>query len=867
MPFKSVVWAAMDDIQRKLELIDKQLAGRRDFHQKIISTAPLLFAAAGLIVGIVIESIFSLRDVFWFALLVVSTLISVGLFIFQKRAVRLAVFAYAALICFICLGGVRLNRFNRPEVNDIRNFVKKEQTLTTIKGLIDTEPRIYRNKDWEFAQFTHTDPSSSFYLKVNEVETDNGWTKAAGTVRVQVGQPLLDLKAGDYIQAYCWLDRFVGPSNPGQFNIAKYLARKAVFIGAYVDSREAIKIQESGSGSILRQLKNWFRQKSTQALVGDASIEEQNRGLLEALLLGYRGDINSDIYRAFRKTGLLHFISLSGMHLGILIGIIWWLCKTMGLMKRWRAAVCIIAICIFLLIVPPRDPTIRAAIIGIVFCISFFFRRHPNSINTLSLAAIILLLIRPTGLFEAGWQLSFASVLGLLLFCRRIHFFLYEKITGLPWFEKAPKAKPFFRIVSRPGPYLLRLFSMGLTAWLSGAGILLYHFYTINPLTSIWTVIAFPFVALILILGYFKIILSFLLPTLSMILGFVVNGLSYGLIWVVEFFAGLGISQILIGHVSLTPIILYYCFVLFTAYIYFRRPLLKKAICILMFSTIILFLGVTKWQRTHRKELVITALDVGHGQAILAQLPGGANILFDAGSLYRSDIGSRIVVPFLDYSGTSKIDAIIISHNDVDHINGIPEIVENRKVKTVYACDAFTSESDEWGTEKFLKNCLNNRGFEIQRLPEQLKIKSAVKVSFLWPNRKIHKNEQLSDNDKSLVSLIEFGSVQILLCSDIEKFAQKELLRLFPNLSCDVVVVPHHGSINTILADFTEKLDASISICSCSRRQYESQQVKRRNNDSKWLYTARDGALTITANSGGLVSAQRFLKEENQQSR
>ena len=133
MSFKSVVWAAMDNIHRKLELIDSQLAGVKGLHQKIISTSPLLFAAAGLIVGIVIESIFTLRPVFWFALLVVSTLISGGLFIFHKREVRPAVFAYAALICFICLGGIRLNRFNQPEANDIRNFVKSQRTLATIK--------------------------------------------------------------------------------------------------------------------------------------------------------------------------------------------------------------------------------------------------------------------------------------------------------------------------------------------------------------------------------------------------------------------------------------------------------------------------------------------------------------------------------------------------------------------------------------------------------------------------------------------------------------------------------------------------------------------------------------------------------------
>ena len=108
-----------------------------------------------------------------------------------------------------------------------------------------------------------------------------------------------------------------------------------------------------------------------------------------------------------------------------------------------------------------------------------------------------------------------------------------------------------------------------------------------------------------------------------------------------------------------------------------------------MSLAIIIFLGVTKWQRTYRNDMVISCLDVGHGQAILAQLPGKANVLFDAGSLYKSDIGRRIVAPFLHYRGINKIDAIIISHNDVDHINGIPEIAEHCEVGGVYANKAF----------------------------------------------------------------------------------------------------------------------------------------------------------------------------------
>ena len=855
----------MDDIQQKLELIDKQLAGGvANFHKRIISTAPLLFAATGLIAGILIQNTLSLSIRIWLTLLALCAIATISYFAYRilqlhsgqvshivKKENLSLVLAYTALVCFVCLGVIRLTSFYQPRPNDIRNFVAEERKLATIRGLIVTKPYINRNKQWEFAKFRFTDPASSFYLKVNEVKAIDDWAKASGTVRVQVAEPVLDLKAGDYIEAYCWLDRFEEATNPGQFDIAKYLARKNVFIATSVKSRDGIELLESHSASIFTKIKMRLRETATQALVGDLSLEDRSRGLLEALLLGYRGHIDSSTYQAFRKTGLLHFISLSGMHLGILIGIIWWLCKTAGLMKPTRAIICIIAICIFLLIVPPRAPTVRAAIIGLVFCVSFLFRRHSNPLNTLSLAAIILLLIRPMGLFEAGWQLSFASVLGILLFTDRIHFFIYEKVTSYSWFGKIQKSKPFFHIISRPGPYLLRLFSTGLTAWLGGAGILLYHFYTINPLTSIWTVIAFPFVAAILIIGFLKIILSFVLPSAAAVLGIIVGGLSHFLILIVKFIAGLDVSQILIGHVSVAPVILYYGIIIFVAFAHFRRPLIKKAICAVIVLAIILFLGATKWQRTYRDNLVMTCLDVGHGQAILAQLPGKANILFDAGSLHKSDIGRRIVAPFLDYSGISKIDAIIISHNDVDHINGIPEITEYCKVDGVYANDAPFTKADEWGTAKFLDERLSEKGFKIQRL-DNLNLDNNNRIKFLWPSEQVSQDVELGDNDKSLVSLIEFAGRKIVLCSDIEKFAQRELLRLFPDLKSDVVVVPHHGSKNTADADFLGSLNADILIYSCGRRQYENQQMTEQN-DAEAFYTPIDGAITVRIDKEGAI--------------
>ena len=864
----------MDDIQRKLALIDKQLSWDAVYiHKHIISTSPLLFVVIGLIAGILVQSALTISIGFWQILLVLCILAVVVSYLASRKSHLVKeknlpyITAYIALLCFLCLGAIRLITFNQPKPNDIRNLVGNERKLATIRGVIITKPYIQKNVQWQFARFKYTDPTSSFYLKMEEIKTvdgsplwRNGWTKVSGTVRVRVDEPVLDLEMGDYIQAYCWLDRFKEATNPGQFDVAKYLARKNVFIAASVQSRDGIELLESSPAGIFTKIKRKLRETTTQALLGDLSPEDRSRGLLEALLLGYRGNIDNETYKAFRKTGLLHFISLSGMHLGILVGIIWWLCKTAGLMKRRRAIVCIIAISVFLLIVPPRAPTVRAAIIGFVFCASFLFRRRSNSINTLSLAAIILLLMRPTNLFEAGWQLSFTSVLGLVLFCHRIHFFLYETITGLPWRKKAPKTRPFFRIISRPGPYLLRLLSTGVTAWVGGAGILLYHFYTINPLTSLWTVVAFPFVALILTIGYLKIILSFLLPTAAWVLGVIVTGLSNFLIVIVKFIANLEISQILIGRVPLEPIILYYCLVLFAGLVYLRRPLIKRAICIMMALSLIVFLGITKWQRSYRNDLVIHCLDVGHGQAILAQLPSVANVLFDAGSLHKSDIGRRIVAPFLDYKGINKIDAKIISHTDVDHINGIPEIAEHCEVGGVYANQAFLSETDQWGTAEFLDRWLSEKGPGIQPVGKNLNVSGKAKIKILWPTEQISQDKSLGDNDKSVVSLIEFGGRKILLCSDIERFAQRKFLELFPNLKVDVVVVPHHSSATTLDINFLKRLEADISICSCGQSQYERLQTIKRKDKAKSFYTARDGAITICVNKDGSIRTTTFIK-------
>ena len=856
----------MDYIQQKLALIDAQRAGR-GLHRRLVSTSPLFLPAIGLMTGIVLQELLSRRwDVSdsalaiwaWAALLGLCAAAAGAGLVRRLWASHPDWLACIASICLLCLGAIRLLAFETAAPYDVRDLVGEEPRLATIRGRIVTQP-YQQLQNWCFAQFANADPSTAFYLKTEQIKTPTGWHEVAGTIRVRVDEPAPNLGIGDYIQVYCWLHRFEGPTNPGQFDMPAYLERMNVYVGASVPSREAIEVQGKRGTGLLTTLRRRFTEAAAQGLLDHTPSDTQQEAMLQALLLGERRSIDSDTYEAFRKTGLAHIISLSGMNLAILVGVIWWFCKLAGLAKRVRAIVCIVATAAFLLAVPPMAPIFRATIMVWAYCLAVLFGRRVNALNSLSLAAIVLLLIRPTQLFEAGWQLSFSAVAGILAFTTRIEYFIHERTGG--WFyETDGQTGHRMRLARGLGRKAILPFSAGTAAWLGNAGILLYHFYTVTPLASLWTVLASGPVAAIVTLGFLKIILAFVLPTASVILGLVLPLLVDFFIWIVKAAARIDFSSTLIGHVPLVVILLYYALVLFAAFIHLQRPVLKKGLCAVMAAVLLSSLVSMKWHRTHRDHLSLTCLDVGHGQAILVQLPGTMNILFDAGSMYVSDMGTRVVLPCLDYLGVSRLHAIVLSHHDIDHINGSPEVADRRRVDHVYTNDAFLAQAQTAPTARLLLEHLETRHIRVERVPDVIPAGPA-QVRILWPVGDPNAQQELSDNDKSLVCTIEFAGSRVLLCSDIERFAQRRMIDLYPSLKADVVVAPHHGSTRTLDAGFLQRLEADILVCSCAKRDFDQGRVVGRDTHGEGYYTARDGAVSVCIDADGAVQG-RLTKQK-----
>ncbi len=848
----------MDEIRRKLALIDDQLAGR-SLHGRLMSAAPLFLPAVGLMVGIMWQNAIAghfgrpgpaFVPRVWLVLLAIGSGLTVAHMARSRASFRPALLGWGLLFCFACLGAVRLFAFEQGAPWDIRHRAGTEPVLATVRGRVVTAPREAR-RDWCFAELAFTDPSSAFYLRMEEIRTPAGRQRTCGIVRVQVDEPVPNLTIGDRIQAHCWLHGFEGPTNPGQFDFAEYLRLRNIHVGAAVPAREAIEVCDAGPPDILTTLRKAFTHAATQGLLDEPPVDTQGEAILEALLLGERRHVDRDTYEAFRRTGLLHLISLSGMHLSILIGMVWWAGKPAGLSKRGRAVVCMLATAVFLLVVPPRPPTLRAAVIVWALCLSVLLRRRARALNSLALAAIILLLIRPTQLFDVGWQLSFAAVGGILAFTRPMEDFLREtipiRIDAEPWKSGIP-----VWILRKLGGGALRLFLAGLAAWLGSAGILLYHFYNITPLAGLWTVLVSLPVMIILGIGFLKIIVALLIPTLGALLGQVLAVVTEAFIGLVRLAAEVDFSYMLIGRVPGVLVILYYVLILFAAFVHLRRPILKRSLCTAMALVLVSCLVVMKWQRTHRRDLSLTCLDVGHGQAILVQLPGTENLLFDAGSLYGDDAGSRIVVPCLDRLGVGRLHAVVVSHPDIDHVNGIPEVVDRRQVDRVWVEEISRSRGDDSQTATLLEQHLEKRGVPVQPMPRCI-TSGPAEIRVLWPIDDIAGPQELSDNDKSLVCLLAFAGRKVVLCSDIERLAQQEIVRRYPELKADIVVVPHHGSKRTLDPAFLEQLAPALLLCSCSQRDYEQGRITGPMPAAEWLITGRDGAITVGIDRAGVV--------------
>ncbi|MHC4288764.1 MAG: DNA internalization-related competence protein ComEC/Rec2 [Planctomycetota bacterium] len=833
------------------------LTSRAPLLERLFSNIPILpFSIAfglGILVAYKIQICPALKTYAFF------TAASIGLCLWgtviRTPGFRFTLVLTAACIAMFTLGMVRVSAITSTPPNHITGYLSGDRELATLRGKIISSVRT-DGFSRELSAIPWLSAQSSFYFQTEQIQSSVGWQKATGKVRVQVSEPIDHVQTGNTVQIDCWLSRFTPPPNPGQFDLRKHMHQRGVYLAASVPIAEGVKVFNS-SVSSLSKTRSVLYHLASDALLDETATNNTVRSLTAALLLGRRGDLSPQIMTAFRDTNLAHFISLSGMHVGILAASLWWLLRTAGLSKRPRAILCIILILLYAMIVPARAPTMRAVFISCFFFASVCFKRQVSALNTLSLSALALLFFHPYDLFSAGWQLSFLSVLGILLFfpAMQYHFLskIFYPVTAI--FPQLPK------VLKVPLRRAIELLAVGVSVWITIAPILLYYFGQINPFSPLWTLLVLPFVMIILYAAFAKMLLSSLFPTIAAALGWLLNHVTAAFESIVIILSRIDFFRVVsyrpdFGLVLIIYALMWAIFIIPPSHYRIR----KGVIFVLLLS--FLYPGISSRINVGKREnLEITCLSVGHGQAIVLSTPNNEHFLFDAGSITNRNITHKTILPFLQHQRFFSLEAVCLSHGDMDHINAVGDVAAAVKIDSVYANQVLLDSARKPSIEKEVCQALSQMGQTLKPFAAHNGQKGLT-IKSIWPGETILSEPLVSENDKSEVLLIEYADRKILLCGDIERTSQNQLTEQNPDLTVDVLILPHHGSTTNLDVGFVESLKPAVVIASCSKRSVSNAYRPPEGSSMRAFYTASDGAITIKINADSTMNADYFLKTD-----
>lgn len=547
----------------------------------------------------------------------------------------------------------------------------------------------------------------------------------------------------------------------------------------------------------------------------DQHLRPAIAALVAALVLGDRSDLDADVRDAAAATGLLHLIAISGLHIALVVGCVRAL---LGVLLHPRAAdLLAIALALaYAAIAGAGTPILRAAIGTTLVLIGRCIGRRPQRFTAISLAVVLLLALDPAELFRPGFQLSFAAVFGLLT---------------------APRAPPADRAFGR---YVVAPLRISLRAALFTAPLLLVHFGVVNPLGPVLTVLCTPLFLLAFGLAVAFAFVGPWLPGASLL----ATPTDLACSALTAFFSW---GRDLPGANLMLPRphplgMLCLC----AAIAWRRHP--GRAAGMATVTGLLLY-----WQFRPPTDSELWLLDVGHGQAAVLRAAMGGAVLFDAGSRGLPDLGTRVLIPALDALGVAHLDLAAVSHGDADHTNGLAALLEAGRIRAV------TSDPS-------LEASATNRAWQQIAAAHH----TPTDAPLIWPGaprpdprlprltRLSRADTRGSDNDRSVVVLVEVDGVRVLLPGDIEDPGIRELLAHHPDLTCDILVLPHHGNPTVWLGPLLHRTRPRLVLA--SRREAFADEVVKlcARSGAEMLSTATHGAICVRIRNDGTWRAERF---------
>lgn len=656
----------------------------------------------------------------------------------------------------------------------------------------------------------------------------------------------LSVSYGDKVRTFTRLREPYFLLNPGVY--FHDLRKDGVIASGYV---KQVEVVSEGRGILV-----WlWRKRQALARIIEGSISEESASFHKAIVLGLQSGITPQMRDAFTATGVAHLLSVSGTHFALLAFILFKGIKALSKSLPMRiltkmtlyitptqiAIVLTMPVLIFYaLLSGASTPTIRSFIMVFIYMTALFLGRKGQWLNSLSIAAIIILLWEPGALFDLSFQLSFIAVLA-------IGYALENTKDSNSIFLGGIKKSILITIAATVGT----------------APFVVYYFHQFPLISPISNLIITPLVCFVVLpLGLFAGFFALLVNINPLPLSYPIEAITSLSLNLIKIASNIPYSNLYLHKPSIMIVALFFLSLAFfiKGRAGWRLLPLAFVLCLYILSP---FLSANN-------SLRITFLDVGQGDSAVIELPDKKTMLIDGGS-EDYDTGRRVIAPYLWSKGIKSVDYVVLSHPHPDHYGGLIYIIEHFRVGEVWWNGRKIPEAERFFqmiSERKIPSRSLQRGDMLERRDYKIYVLHPYDGFYTESPR----GEISNQNNDSLVLKIECSGATALFPGDIEIEAEEDLIHLGKWLTSNIIKIPHHGGKTSSSMEFLKAVSPQIAVISAGRNNPFNHPHKEALDrystiGARVFRTDRDGAVIVTLKDKGYEIKtywdSRFKKTRN----
>lgn len=734
----------------------------------------------------------------------------------------------------------------------ITGFMLMSNEITTRNHIYDlkentviVQGKIYKIENTAFG--------TNIYLK--GVEVENG-EKSVSVKRIFVNtEKIPNVKIGNIIKVRGKLRQFEEAANKGNFDSRKYYLSLGFDGKIEAGTIEVINSDYSGIRQGLYELRMEIIERLEKLCSdnnGIFSIINNKNGIIGAIILGDKTDLDSDIKELYSVSGIAHILAISGLHISFIGMAIYRLLR-----RRFRflfsAAVSIPVVLSFGIMSGFGISTIRAIIMFILKIIGEVLGRKYDAITAISLAGLVLLVQNPFVVCNSGFQISFGAIIAIVLI--------------LPIVEE----------ILNTDNKIIKVISANFTISLIMNPILAWNYYELPTFSFLLNIVVVPLMSVVIVSSIAGIFCSCIMFGFGKVVIFPGCGILELYTFLCNIINKSSVASIVVGQPKVTIIIVYYAILLVVLFglknIRTKYTRAEKERNIIKRETGLVLEKKAKKERRIKGQNVklrlacivgflllncliyyipnpgfyITFISVGQGDGILIHGDNGTKVMVDGGSTSEKQVAKNCIVPYLKAEGIGTIDYSIITHTDKDHISGILEILENNnsnriRIKNLVMPDI--NMKDDTYNELIEKAKLKKINVLYIKKGDTLSL-GKTKIKCIYPETTTTASDK---NDYCTVLSVKNKTSKILLTGDISKEIEEKIKDDIEE-NYTVLKVAHHGSNYSSSEKFLKKVNPKYSIISVGKNN----SYGHPGNETMERLRKQGGVIYRTDEKGGIT--------------